>query len=80
MCKGVPIDIWMSTGVRSVDHCVELLSRVTDPDETVDEDAKKGVILLSRGLIKLKRNPDDAEERLNTLIGAGLAMEGESDS
>lgn len=76
LCTSTPIDVWLSTGVRAIDHCAELLSRITDPDLEVDETSKKGIVLLSRGMIKLVRNPDNVDERLNTLLGAGMAMDG----
>ena len=71
-----PADIWLSTGVRAMDHCVETLCRITKPDKDADEAAKKGLQLLIRGLLDLKVNPDDNNARLKTLLGACYSMDG----
>ena len=71
-----PEDVWISSGIRSMDHCIELLCRVIEPDADVGESAKKGLALLSEGLLKLKKDPDDDEARLATMLGARYSMDG----
>ena len=71
-----PEGVWISSGIRSVDHCVELLCRVGEPDAEVDASAKKGLSLLPEGLLRLKRDPDDDEARLATMLGARYSMDG----
>lgn len=71
-----PEDVWIPSGIRSIDHCIELLCRVIEPDADVDESAKKGLALLAGGLLKLKRDPGDDEARLATMLGARFSMDG----
>lgn len=71
-----PEDVWISSGIRSVDHSVELLCRIIEPDADVDVSAKKGLTLLPEGLLKLKKDPDDDEARMATMLGARFSMDG----
>jgi len=71
-----PPNVWFTSGVRAMDHCIELLCRVTHPDADVDESAKKGLVLLAKGLLDLKVDPGNNEARLNTLLGGCYSMDG----
>lgn len=71
-----PAEVWFPSGVRAMDHCIELLCRVTHPDSDVDESAKKGLVLLAKGLLNLKINADDDQARLDTLLGGCYSMDG----
>ncbi|RVX71865.1 hypothetical protein B0A52_04264 [Exophiala mesophila] len=69
--------VWMSSGVRSIDHCVELLASLNpDIENETDEAAEKGLVLVVRGLLKLRRDPKDLEARLETQLGSVFAMDG----
>jgi alcohol dehydrogenase class IV len=74
-----PAEVWFPSGVRAMDHCIELLCRLTHPDPDVDESAKKGLVLLAKGLLDLKTNADDDKARLNTLLGGCYSMDGNYD-
>jgi maleylacetate reductase len=65
--------LWLSTGIRAVDHCVEgLCSGAANP--YADAQALHGLMLLARGLPRVKADPDDLAARLDCQIGAWLSM------
>ena len=65
--------LWLSTGIRAVDHCVEgLSSREAHP--YADAQAFKGLAMLSQALPRVKADPGDLEARQNCQIGTWLAM------
>ncbi|KAI1452097.1 putative Fe-containing alcohol dehydrogenase [Annulohypoxylon moriforme] len=68
-----PDRIWLSTGIKAVDHCVETLCSLKS-DDAADRDARRGLTKLIPGLIKTKQNPKDLEARLETQLGARDAM------
>ncbi|KAK6224029.1 hypothetical protein LQW54_000175 [Pestalotiopsis sp. IQ-011] len=68
-----PEHIWLSTGVKAVDHCVETLcSLQSDPE--ADEDAKKGLRQLVPGLLGCKGVTQNAQRRLECQLGVIDAM------
>ena len=71
-----PSDVWFNSGVRAMDHCIELLCRVTYPDADIDDSAKKGLVLLAKDLLDLKLDPGNDGARLNTLLGGCYSMDG----
>jgi maleylacetate reductase len=67
--------LWLSTGIRAVDHAVEdLCSR--DPLSFVDGTASHALKLLGRGLPRVKENSGDLDARLDCLTGTWLSMTG----
>lgn len=76
VAQHTPEWVWMSSGVRSIDHCVELLSSLSKIDPETDEAAKKGLVLVARGLLKLRKDPKDKEARFETQLGSNYAMDG----
>ena len=65
--------LWLSTGIRAIDHCVEgYCSNEAHP--YADAQAIKGLSLLSRGLPRVKQRNDDLEARLDCQIGTWLSM------
>ncbi|KAI1393613.1 putative Fe-containing alcohol dehydrogenase [Hypoxylon trugodes] len=72
-----PEKVWLSTGVKAVDHCVETLCSLKSDDDA-DRDAKNGLAKLIPGLIKSKQNPKDLEARLECQLGARDAMSASS--
>lgn len=67
--------LFASTGVRSVDHCVETLLS-SRPSPFADAMARDGLRLLSRSLRAFKDSPSDAECRLDCQLGTWLAISG----
>ncbi|KAI0840389.1 putative Fe-containing alcohol dehydrogenase [Hypoxylon sp. FL0890] len=68
-----PDKVWLSTGIRAADHCVETLCSL-ESDDTADEDARNGLTKLIPGLIESKQNPKDLEARLRCQLGVRDAM------
>ncbi|MGE5151851.1 MAG: iron-containing alcohol dehydrogenase, partial [Rhodospirillaceae bacterium] len=65
--------LWLSTGIRAVDHCVEgICSNEATPYG--DASALHGLSLLARGLPTVKANPQDLEARLDCQLGSWLSM------
>jgi maleylacetate reductase len=65
--------LWLSTGIRAVDHCVEgLCSREAHP--YADAQALKGLSMLAHALPRVKANPGDLDARMECQIGTWLSM------
>jgi len=65
--------LFLSTGIRAVDHCVEgICSNEANPYG--DAQALKGLSLLASGLPRVKANPRDLAARLDCQMGAWLSM------
>lgn len=76
LAQNSPEWVWMSSGVRSIDHCVELLSSLSKIDPETDDAAAKGLVLVAGGLLKLRNDPKDTRARLETQLGSNYAMDG----
>jgi maleylacetate reductase len=71
--RHTPMWLFLSTGIRAVDHCVEgICSNESSPYG--DAQALHGLSLLARGLPKVKADPSDMAGRLDCQIGAWLSM------
>lgn len=69
-----PSPLWLSSGIRAIDHCVEgFLSIASTP--AGDHAAKSGLVQLVKGLLKTKNDPNDVEARLSCMLGSNLSME-----
>jgi maleylacetate reductase len=65
--------LWLSTGIRAVDHCVEgLCSREAHP--FADAQAVKGLSMLTQALPRVKADPRDLDARMDCQIGTWLSM------
>jgi maleylacetate reductase len=65
--------LWLSTGIRAVDHCVEgLCSREAHP--YADAQALKGLSMLTQALPRVKADPRDLDARMDCQIGTWLSM------
>lgn len=65
--------LWLSTGVRSVDHATETLASFMSND-FADGIADSALRLLAEGLPRVKENPSDLDARLKCQIGAWQSM------
>jgi maleylacetate reductase len=73
VAKHTPEWLFLSTGIRAVDHCVEgICSHASNPYG--DAQALRGLELLATGLAAVKANPADDGARLDCLLGAWLSM------
>ncbi|CAD6572299.1 MAG: hypothetical protein ASARMPREDX12_005100 [Alectoria sarmentosa] len=64
-----PLHIWLSTGIRAVDHCVESICSIKTSAEG-DAIAEKGLRRLLPGLLTTKMNPNELTSRLACQLGA----------
>lgn len=71
--RHTPEWLWLSTGVRSVDHAVETLSS-NKSNDFADGLAESALRLLVEGLPRVKADPGDLEARLKCQIGAWQSM------
>jgi maleylacetate reductase len=68
-----PLWLWLSTGIRAVDHCVEgLCSGEAHP--YTDAQAMKGLSMLAQALPRVKTDPHDLDARMDCQIGTWLSM------
>ena len=67
--------LWLSTGIRAVDHAVEDICS-SRPHPYVDGTAAHALRLLGHGLARTKDSPDDLDARMDCLMGTWLSMIG----
>jgi len=67
-----PDRLWLSTGVRAVDHAVEALCSV-NAQPLVDATSVRALALLGRSLTRYADDPADLDARLDGQMGAWLA-------
>jgi maleylacetate reductase len=65
--------LWLSTGIRAVDHCAEGVCS-NEANAFGDAQALKGLALLSSGLPRVKGEPKDLAARLDCQMGTWLSM------
>jgi maleylacetate reductase len=71
--------LWLSTGIRAVDHCVEgICSGQSNP--YADAQTLKGLSLLTQALPRVKADAGDLDARMDCQIGTWLSMGGQSSS
>ena len=65
--------LFLSTGIRAVDHCVEgICSREAHP--YADAQAIKGLAMLTQSLPRVKADANDLDARMDCQIGTWLSM------
>lgn len=67
-----PDRLWLSTGVRAVDHAVEALCSV-NAQPLIDATSVRALQLLGRSLTRYASDPADLDARLDGQMGAWLA-------
>jgi maleylacetate reductase len=73
MTVRTPEWLFLSTGIRAVDHCVEgICSNEAHP--YADAQALRGLALLTQGLPRVKADPSDLQARLDCQLGSWLSM------
>jgi alcohol dehydrogenase class IV len=65
--------LFLSTGIRAVDHCVEGICAI-EAHPFADAQALRGLSLLAAGLPRVKADPTDLQARLDCQMGAWLSM------
>ena len=67
--------LWLSSGVRAVDHAVETLCSI-DANDYTDGTSLQALRSLGAGLKRVKADPNDLDGRLRCMMGAWLSMVG----
>ncbi len=65
--------LFLSTGIRAVDHCVEGICSL-EAHPYADAQALRGLALLVRGLRRVKEDPTDLAARMDCQLGSWLSM------
>jgi maleylacetate reductase len=71
--RHTPEWLFLSTGIRAVDHCVEGICS-NEANAYSDAQALRGLALLARGLPRGKADPADLQARMDCQLGAWLSM------
>ena len=75
MTEGTPDWLWLSSGVKALDHCIErLYCKGSQP--ATDATCLKGAELLFKYLPQSSESQNNPEARLQCLVGAWLSMMG----
>ena len=75
MTEGTPDWLWLSSGVKALDHCIErLYCRGSQP--ATDATTVKAAELLFNSLPQSREEMGNSEARLNCLMGAWMSMMG----
>jgi len=73
--RHTPMWLFLSTGIRAVDHCVEGVCS-NESTEFTNASGLHGLSLLTRGQNAVKKDPKDMKARLDCQIGSWLSMGG----
>ncbi|KAI0166253.1 putative Fe-containing alcohol dehydrogenase [Xylariaceae sp. FL1272] len=73
LAMSTPDGIWLSSGVRAVDHCIETLCALGS-NKAADETARNGLKKLIPGLLRAKSNRGDQKATLDCFLGSVDAM------
>lgn len=73
LTQTTPERVWLSTGLRAMDHCVETICS-SNPKAEGTKASLRGIGLLIPGLLKTKRDVGDAGARLSCQLGAAESM------
>lgn len=73
LTRHTPEWLWLSTGVRSLDHGIETLASLRS-NPIADSAAETAIRLLSEGLQACKADPADLDARLRCQMGAWQSM------
>ena len=75
MTEGTPDWLWLSTGVKALDHCIERLY-ATGNQPAIDAPVLAAAEMLFKHLPKSRESDGDPEARLQCLVAAWLSMMG----
>ena len=75
MTKGTPDWLWLSTGVKALDHCIERLY-TTGNQPAIDAPVLAAAEMIFTHLPKSRESDNDPEARLQCLVAAWMSMMG----
>ncbi len=70
-----PLRLWLSTGLRAVDHAVETLCSIGS-QPLFEAAARKALELLVPALARTHRDPADLDARLDSMLGVWMSLVG----
>ncbi|MCJ1452104.1 hypothetical protein MMC28_002445 [Mycoblastus sanguinarius] len=73
LALNTPIRVWIASGVRAIDHCVEGFCGLKR-DEICDEACVKGLQCLIPGLLTCAEDPENGRARHECQLGANYSM------
>lgn len=73
LTTSTPEHVWLQSGVRALDHCVEGFCSLKSTEES-DANAAKGLKLLVPGLLRTKADPSDLKARFDCQLAVIEAM------
>ncbi|KAJ5708634.1 hypothetical protein N7488_008435 [Penicillium malachiteum] len=74
LVQSTPNFIWLSTGIRAVDHCMETLCAIVGVTLQSDELAEHALSLLIPGLLQCKKDRTNTDAHLQCQLGSVDAM------
>ena len=75
MTEGTPDWLWLSTGVKALDHCIERLY-TTGNQPAIDAPILAAAEMIFTHLLKSRESDNDPEARLKCLVAAWMSMMG----
>ena len=73
LALSTPLNVWLQSGVRSIDHCIEAFCH-PKADELSAEACRDGLRCLVPGLLNTASNKSDVKARLDCQLGVCFAM------
>ena len=70
-----PMDLWLSTGVKALDHALEAICSIRHSPIT-DAPSEKAISMLFSALPRSRKDPRDLDARLECLMAAWIAIQG----
>jgi maleylacetate reductase len=70
-----PPELWLSTGMRAVDHAVETICSIK-VQPLFEAAARRALELLVPSLLRTKEQPSDLDARLDSLLGVWMSLIG----
>ncbi|KAJ5959820.1 uncharacterized protein N7479_006970 [Penicillium vulpinum] len=74
LAETTPDSVWLSTGVRAVDHCIETLCAMSGTTAKSDKLAQRALGMLVPGLLRCKKDRSDRDAHLQCQLGSVDAM------
>ncbi|KAI0479834.1 Dehydroquinate synthase-like protein [Xylaria cf. heliscus] len=75
LCRTTPDWVWRSTGVRAIDHCVEIICSI-NARANIDIVCQRSLKHIIRSLLYYAENPDDLDGRLESQLACKDATMG----
>jgi alcohol dehydrogenase class IV len=74
LTKTTPLRVWLSTGLRAIDHCVEQYCTLPSPPPQAAKISQDGLRILVSSLLYTKHHPEDLPARMRSQLGGMKSM------